>query len=133
MAKLTLVYSYPSLRPQRSTSKMSERQGLMRREGSTRETSLLISPHNYRARAVSRSAQSQARLSHSGADVPSSSSSSSGGGGGEGFVGPMLTTMTSTLSSPVTTVPPSFPQESAEPSVELVIPPSKNPGCITNP
>src|SRR3989344_477112 len=49
-----------------------------------------------------------------------------GGGGGGGLVGPMLTSCTSTLSSPVVTLPPVLLPVFTLPTVTLVMPPD---GC----
>src|SRR3989344_4759223 len=76
----------------------------------------------YRARPPFCAAQSRSRGSHSGAGGGGVGAGSGGGGGG-GLVGPIFTTCTSTLSSPVVTLPPVLPPELTLPWVTLVMPP----------
>lgn len=77
-----------------------------------------------RARSESCTRQSgDERRSHDDSGSAAGMSDSSSGDGGAGFVGPMFTSCTSTLSSPVVTIPPVLPPVLTAPLVELVMPP----------
>ncbi len=87
--------------------------------------------HTYLTRPAASGHPVRVRRSHSGVGEVASTGGgvTTGGAGGAGFVGPTLTSWTTTCSSPVVTLPPVLPPVSATPLVELVMPPEGG-GCV---